>query len=359
VRVRSGEVSFPPTENRRAEIGLGPARHRGASASASAATPSAPASLNSRFSTASAPPKSHRLGVSRSPERSASVLSENDERAPRRAAATGDPKSVSIASVSVASVSAPASLSSLSSPPGSWSSTGATAPASAATPSGPSTLSRRSSTCSAVLKDQRGVTNPRSDARPHGPSTSSSASSSSKPATPPEPLRRGLMASANAFAPSTPIVAPPRCNSRSRGLCVHLPHGSRLGRSASAMCFAPPSPNPVLLRFKTLKLLGKVHEDAFSHRLGRNTSASAPPPSSPRSTFARWMVESVAANAHLASGFCRGASDSDSAKGPSCDKHEFALACRCLKVWLYIHEPSRRRTGANARAMRAKPTSPS
>ena len=42
----------------------GPTHHRGASAAASAATPSAPASLNSRLSTASAPPKSHRLGFS-------------------------------------------------------------------------------------------------------------------------------------------------------------------------------------------------------------------------------------------------------------------------------------------------------
>jgi hypothetical protein len=42
----------------------GPTHHRGASAVASAATPSAPASLNSRLSTASAPPKSHRLGFS-------------------------------------------------------------------------------------------------------------------------------------------------------------------------------------------------------------------------------------------------------------------------------------------------------
>ena len=344
--------------------------------------------MNSRFSTASAPPKSHRLGVSLSPERSDE---KSDERAPRRGlAANGDPKSVSIASVSApASVfsrpnrpprsprpnRSPSSPSSLS-----WSNTGATADASAATPPGPSTLSRRSSTCSAVLKDQRGVTNPRSDARPHGPVTDSSASSSSTPATPADPFRRGLMASASAAAPSGPIVAPPRCNSRKRGLCVHRPSGSRRGLSASATCAAPPSPRPVLLRFKTRRLLGNVHTLFLrspepdpvnaaavwtcavwtpSHRLGRSTSARARPPSSPSSTLARWMVESAAANAHLPSGFCLGARDSERASGPSCDRHELALACRCLNVGLYCHEPSRRRTGANARAIRARPTSPS
>ena len=295
--------------------GGSPAHHRGVSALAMWQIPSGPASLNSRLRTVRPPPPGiHRV---RGPGGAVpAVLVAELACVAGSAGATGK-KTFGLKAPGVDEpefgLCAPKSVST-------W--TGSSIAAIASMPSLPIWLSRRSRIRSAVLNA-------------HCDSTLTSARKSL--------LRCGVRARARALAPPGPIVAPPRCNSRSFELNSHRPHappppscasGDHLGRSASAMWQAPVSPSPVRDRLSTFRLDGNTHTPVLAFCLGAMIPAIALPPSSSRCTLARCRVERLWANAHPPSGFGRGESAAPTASGPSWCMQLFWLAWRCVNVGL-------------------------
>ena len=194
--------------------GTGPAHHRGVKALATAQIPSGPASLNSRFNTASPPPPgTHRV------RRSEPLALPPRELGPWTFP-WAPPWAKNAFALNAPGVDDPEFGDCV--PKSTSTGTGSSIAAIASMPSAPIWLSRKSRMRSAVLNA-------------HCDSILTSAKKSL--------LRCGVSALANALAPPGPIVAPPRCSSRSLGLNSQRPHappvpscasGDQRGRSASA-----------------------------------------------------------------------------------------------------------------------------